>query len=308
MTRPDQRWTNKTVQQTYYSSLRQQGKLSGTIKRAVEKWEHRRRCRDQGREIIPQCSFNPQPQARRSVATIELSRELAAQTLASAKDKNRRLKNWVGAEPDRTSKSASVRCVSNGPYSARCRYEHVTYYATIRHCGAVSPRRLLYFCGEKRRIIRACKGWVYDRDDIGLYIVREGEARQEYRYHFVGRDLANTSTLRAAAIAHEHAQKQAAAEARKRRAASRQLQALRTRARKIGVWISARDSRRSGNCPAGTKRWAESHALDSRRRYPIAVIERIGSSSSWGHEIDRAIDAAIDRAATELRQGYCVVD
>jgi hypothetical protein len=278
-----------------YSRLLNAGKLHGTITRAV-----RLRSKRNALAIAT-------PQQDR-LTRIELPGWLAGRVSRLARDEYPRRQNWNNPIPhnDHQRKGVCVLTQDEGRYSSRCTYTHYTYTPTVRCCGACSPGRLLWLCHAGSKILKAPKGWRFGRDDLGLYVVRNGEPRSEYRYHFVGDDLENTTTLRAAGIEHEQRQKRAAQEQKARERSAKQLEKLREKALRVGVYVRAADSIRAGNCGAGTRQWAEDHSLAVNRAYPVEAIARFAVN---GHkqQVERAIEAAIDRSVIDLQRGYCDV-
>ena len=57
---------------------------------------------------------------------------------------------------------------------------------------------------------RAPRGWVFGRDDLGIYVVRVRETRVSYRYHLTSADVrGGVAAIRAAGIRHETGQRAA---------------------------------------------------------------------------------------------------
>lgn len=273
--------------QAKYQALRAQGKLHDTI----EEWLEKRRQRD---------ALAEPPRLQPRLATIELPVAMEREVMAEARTRHPRRQNWDRPEADTESKTVVIRTIDHGQYSRRCTWRHYSYQPVIRCCGTCSPGWLLWFHGAEHTWIRAPKGWQFGRDDLGLYIVRRGEKRIPYRYHFGGDDLRNRATLRRAAI--EHIDRQRSIERSTRRDAR-----LRRRAEAVGVYVTIRDSVAAGNCPAGTRRWAEDHKLNPHRAYPVEVIRQLGTSNGHASQVNRAIEAAIARTIQDLERGYCTV-
>ena len=277
-----------------YSRLREAGRLSGTIKNALAK---RRQRIDQQAAIPPAQRLFPVPLGIRDAREIE----------DIARRRQPRLQNWGTSQPhcDMRQKHVAVREVDHGNYSSRCRYTRMSYHASVRCCGRVTSRRLLWYYGSDCTVFLAPRGWFFGRDDSGLFIARNGDHRVGHRYHFDSDDLhAGIRALTAAARNHRHRQQQAAKElALKKRLQDPKLvrQALR-----LGVWVTFADSLRSGNCGAGTQRFCADFGLDPRRAYPVDVVQRI-SAGQRNFQVQRAIDAAVQRSVEDLMRGYCLL-
>ena len=223
---------NKTIAREYYSRLRREGRLTGTITRAVELWSARRDARfysgDQDRR---QAYIDGRTGARyfrsaalpleayvriRCSATVIPLGTAAESVSLEGRQMRPRAKNWVGAQADSVSKEVRVIEADCGKYSNACTYTRYEYRPQLRSCGVCSPGQLHYWFGSESRRLKAPRGWQFGRDGLGLYIARKREKRVNYRYHFSASDLPSAGTLRAAAIAHEALQKRAADAARER--------------------------------------------------------------------------------------------
>jgi hypothetical protein len=69
-----------------------------------------------------------------------------------------------------------------------------------------------------------------------------------------------------------------------------------------GVVVCVADSRRAGNCEAGTFSFATRHNLDPRQHYPAAELVQIANGDS--SRVRLAITAAVLRHKREMERGY----
>ena len=224
-------------------------------------------------------------------------------------------RNWVGAEADFVSREIGVEVVDCGKYSRGCTYTRYEYRGTLRSCGVCKTGQLHYWIGATSRRLKSPRGWQFGRDQYGMYIVRKRERRANYRYHFTSLDVTSVSTIRAAAIAHEAAQKRAAVKSRERARMAREQTILASKTAREGqeaiddghVFVGLRDSSRAGNCAAGTQAWARQRGLDASKRYPARVILRAAAQHGDDWQVQRAVESAIDRTLIDLHRGYCTL-
>jgi hypothetical protein len=278
-----------------YSKLRSEGKLNGTLKA----------CRAKAAERAARKAIKKQPR----LCVIPLGDLTEAQTKVEAQRLNARIQNWEGRTIEQNSlksKSVNIVATNHGRYSSRCTYNRYTYRPAIRSCGAVTARRLLWFCGGEFGKIAAPRGWRFGRDINGLFIARVNGTDAMNRYHFLMDDVkGGAAGLRSAALAHEEKQRKAAADKKAKQKAGKLLDV----ARSLGVWVRVSDSLRSGNCAAGTMSFARSHNLGTVA-VPAVILQRIsGSVVGYQREqIARAISYAEQRSAEDLARGFCRIN
>jgi hypothetical protein len=279
-----------------YSKLRRENRLGGTIVAAKAKRDHRDNlarhpARRTGYRLIPIGDYD-----LRIVTRL-------------AKAARPRVRRWVGARARNKSVGATfdgrgwgVHEDDAGRYSARCRYRKIDYGPWVSSYGYVTATHLVARIWDSRYRYRAPRGWVFGRDDLGIYIVRLREKRESYRYHLSSDDVrGGLSAIRAAGIRHEIAQRAATKRARLLLRADKVGAAELAR---YGVWISVADSRKAGNCASGTIAWALQNGLDPGRRYPSAVIARLAATHP---SVSRVLAQARHRTREELAQGFCLI-
>ena len=194
----------------------------------------------------------------------------------------------------------TVRETDHGAYSSRCKWHRISYTpAATSYCHAFGTRLIARIFATSYKL-RAPRGWRFGRDELGVYVVRNDETREAFRYHLLSDDVrGGVRAIRAAGIAHEIRQREVVKDQRLVRAASRAEEKILNRA---GVWISERDSRGVGNCRAGTAAFASRHGLDINQHYPAKILERLTKKHL---SVGAVIRYAEIRTLRELRVGVC---
>lgn len=281
-------------------ALREVGKFSGSFRRADELRDSRR-IRRIVRDDYP---------LRSRLTAIPLSDADSDAAVDAARNRHPRRKNWDAPEADTESREVYVATIYHGQYSSLCKYEKKSYRPTLRSCGACTKRRLLRMHGHDWEVIQAPRGWQWGKDKHGLYLVKNTLADKDdrFRYHFCSSELDDVRRfLLVASRSHIEKTKRIMREERGRRKERRLLEQRCARAVSLGVWVSFGDSIAAGNCPGGTKTWCDKYRISPRKHYPIDVIRRMAMKMQDASAVDRAIDHAIRRSATELENGYCLV-
>jgi hypothetical protein len=275
-----------------YQDLRNQGKLHGTIKRAVALCARRTRQAAARRERPPTVALPLGPDD-----------EQTASSLAYAA--HPRKQNWRDAAatidtiPD---PGWTVRETDHGAYSSRCKWHRISYRTVATsYCHAFETRLVARIFTTLYKL-RAPRGWRFGRDELGVYTVRNDETREAFRYHLESDDVrSGVRAIRTAGIAHEAGQRKAIKD---RRLAREATKAERETLRRAGVWVSERDSRGVGNCRAGTATFARQNGLDIERHYPARILERLIGKH---YSVATVISYAEKRTLRELRTGVCAL-
>ena len=276
----------------HYSALRKRRILDATIKAALAKRAERdaRKYRPPTRREIE----------RDRLALIPLGPQHAALAARTAREQHPRRRNWDA--PEAGYHQIGIKTTHHGRYSHRCRFERVSYTPVLRACGTVTAGRALLLIGNDTIRIRAPRGWRFGRDDNGLYLVRLRETREAFRYHPTSDEWARgLAAIRSAAIAHEQTQRRVAREASDQRRQDREDAAMLAT---LPVYVCLRDSRRAGNCVAGTLAWARRHELDPRQHVPAEIVRRLADRNP---QAMRAVESAERRTLTEIRRGYSLI-
>jgi len=236
-----------------YQNLRNEGKLHGTIKRAVAL-------------AATRLDASGEPDKRTSTCVLPLGWADTAKADKLARAEYPRLKNWERAEATAQVKGGASGLTivdqDHGSYSRRCKWHRISYTpAATSYCHAFGTRLIARIFATSYKL-RAPRGWRFGRDELGVYVVRNSERREAFRYHLLSDDVrGGVKVIRTAAIAHEVGQREVAKDQRLVRAASRAEEKILNRA---GVWISERDSRGVGNCRAGTAAFAADEKTSKR--------------------------------------------
>jgi hypothetical protein len=277
---------------TNYSQLRKAGLLSGTIKNATAKRRHRDKL---ACATVPQAGYVPIP----------LGAVDSAQVGSLARAKRPRVQRWTGARARWSRRGRrkdapdwGIEEIDCGRYSRGCTFRVIDYAPWVASYGYTTGTRLIATVWGTRYRYRAPRGWVFGRDDLGIYLVRVRETRVSYRYHLTSDDVrGGVAAIRAAGIRHETGQRAA-----KRAAitARRLADADALTLQRVGVFVSIDDSRAAGNCVAGTIKWGTRHGLDHAKCYPVEVIERLAATHP---SVSRVIDAAKRRTLDDVKRG-----
>lgn len=279
-----------------YSRLRDAGKLTGTLKdcRAKRKERDERQSKPEKKNPLTVIEFGSTTQRWLSSTVMDRPEHVRKQ-------------NWDTPQPcrDLNAKKPFCHTRNHGKYSASCKYDRFTYCPMVRSCGRVTPKRLLWFFADQSGFVMAKRGWKFGKDQHGLYVVRISEKRTNFRYHFSRDDIATGGIFREAKL-HEAGQKVVAEKLALQEKISAQRIVLEAKAKEIGVYVTFQDSRRSGNCGAGTATFCREHGLDVRSCYPLEVVQRFATN---GHsfQVQRAIRAAVDRSVEDITRGFCLI-
>ena len=290
------RYPPQARRRDYYSVLRSNGLLSGTIKAALATRQRRNELAARNGGVIPA-----------GYVSIPLGPIDSAELSQRARASRPRVQRWVS--PYARNREAGPTCgiseFDEGAYSSRCSYRMVDYAPWIQSYGYCTGARLVATISDERYRYRAPRGWTFGRDDLGVYIVRAGETRAKYRYHLSSDDVrGGLAAMRAAGIRHEVEQRAAQRRWCETRAEARRL-AVVTRADDArlreagGVWVILADSRAAGNCESGTRSWCARYELNPAKRYPVRVIRRLAHTH---YSVERVIAAARQRTLAELAE------
>ena len=269
---------------TKYQTLRNSGKLTGTIKSAMHKRAERSKDDDT-------------PDKDKTIL-IPLGDTAIAYANSTARKTHPTRRNWTLPKPDRASKF--VRCQINdlGNYSSRCRYIHYTYTPTFRSCGKCTAKHLVAFMGSKKVRYVAVHGWSFGVDEYGMYVVKNSRSSEDFRYHFNTDDLHSRRTLMKSARGHDTNVQLAKRNERVRKAAI-------SKCLKHGVWVTFQDARNAGCCSSGIKSFCAKNEIDYSKYYSANFIKKFSHLDS---RVSRTINVAIDRAVLDNQRGYCLIN
>jgi hypothetical protein len=288
---------------TNYSRLRNEGRLTGTIKAAQAK----RKARDNSQEMPRRAT------GMAATTLIDLGPAAAAAATSAGRTAHPRRRNWNSPAACRTSKRPTVAAIDEGRYSSRCTYKKYSYTPHLRSCGKCTAGLLVAFIGPDRIRIPAPRGWEFGNDVYGMFIARTSNShRESYRYHFDSDDVKNGRTLVRAACRHEQEQKHVRRSriARDKAATAANLANKRTQAARESlltsgrVWVTFADARRAGSCAAGIRTFCSQHELNPSTAYPLKAVQQLAGIDG---RVNLAINAALDRAAADDLRGFCKI-
>jgi len=291
----------------HYTALRDSGKLSGSIARAVRLRQQRddRRITDRTRSPIGMLEANV---ARRSRPTLlSLGNRLSYQFLTEAQNEFRRYRNWsdgatavvdLGDEVYRHSPWRIEETGDRGGPRKRSTFRR----GVLVRCYATCPdhREAVVVVGNMTRRFRAPRGFRWDVDARGLMLrtTRRGAKLDRFdEYHPDAGDLIFggpkfvVEQLKAAAV-----RRRAAA------AVARRNLGLVRAAEREGAHVCLADSLRAGNCRAGTLDWVRMHKLDASRHYRPSEVLRLANGDAM--RVSIVVAMAIKRHREEMRRGH----
>lgn len=187
---------------------------------------------------------------------------------------------------------------SNSDWKKRSTFRRGAYIQSQATC--TRDTATLVIMGEKYQIL-APRGYRWDIDQHGLMLV--GAAGE---YHpTAGELLDDVATggkgkLIAQALKNAAATRKAA-KAEAKRKAKQQANMLRL-AEREGATVCLADSRRAGNCLAGSEAWARQHGLDPRRHYAPSEVLRLANGDAG--RVSIVVAMAIRRHREEMERGY----
>lgn len=277
-----------------YQKLRLQGKLFGTIKRAVALREKRDSLKS--KKVMDLAGrFN------RIVELIPLGC-YRSNSVDKIHEAHPRKQNW-------TSPKASFKTglIINdlGKYSNRCKYTHYTYTPGIESFGRILNEKLFYHLDSKRYILKAPKGWKWSTDSNGIKLLKTKNSQIEYHptaFELVERNNLRNICNKAKELYQQR--KQAEKKLRLQRLTEeknkKEFDKRIKTAIKSDCYVLLNDSLKSGNCLAGTQNWLTSHKLGVLNYVRLKdIISYIDES-----RVKLVILYAIKRHNESLKVGY----
>ena len=189
---------------TNYSQLRRAGLLSGTIKNATAKRRHRDKL---ACATVPRGGWVPIPLGAVDSARVD----------SLARATRPRVQRWTGARARwprqgrrRDAPDWGIKEIDCGRYSRRCTFRVIDYAPWVASYGYTTATRLIATIWDTRYRYRAPRGWVFGRDDLGIYVVRVSKRGAVYPYYLTSDDVrGGVAAIRAAGIRHEEEQRAA---------------------------------------------------------------------------------------------------
>lgn len=282
------KFANKTQAREYYSQLRTQGKLHGTIAEAVKKWEKRRET-----AAIPgpkKGRFAEQMELLQKPAIVPLGHRIAEEKLSAAKARHPRLREWsLGAKAGKESYTREIGDNSNR--RKRSTFQRGLVVQSIAQRLSAKVAKLTLDGSEFAYTLP--RGYRWKRDQLGLSIAD----RKGNDFHPTASDLLD-------GVKHCLAQLKENAAARKisRRKAKQELRMVRV-AEREGARVCLADSLRAGNCYAGSQAWVLRHELDPREHIKPGKLLALANGDA--SRVAIVVAQAIRRHRAEMAQGFC---
>lgn len=290
------------------SALKASGKLAGTIKAAMAKWQARRDNRPLTSPTNAPRKVNYVDLLHKRAANrrrpVPLGRTLANHYWDLAKAEHPRRQNWESLTPttDKLTNGWSINTRDNGKYSSRCTWTHYTYTVEVTSYGMIlSPKRLRFRLADESRIINAPKGYGWQKDGLGIKLVKLDYTQADYHptaEELQGPMLEITRTLR------DNYRTRRQEEVKTKRD-EKQTQAIIRKANREGLSVCVADSARAGNCYAGTVQWARQHGLNPTRHYSPKQLP--AKSNGDTQRVRLVISQALRRHRREMETGQCEV-
>ena len=181
--------------------------------------------------------------------------------------------------------------------------------ARIESAGCV----LVYELGATSRQIVAPRGYTWSTDNNGIRLVRRKTGAD---YHPTAYDLIDVGTpgqaarhcaaeIRRLVKVRRENERQARRDARMAKRQARRDALLTRQAQQFGVYICFADSRRAGNCAAGTQAFSARHELDVTRHYSAEELSVAANRDM--PRVKAAIAVALRRTKIELERGYSLL-
>lgn len=199
----------------------------------------------------------------------------------------------------------------HGNYSRQHHYTKWSYIVLVSSYGLVlSPQRLRVRLGTDTRLIDAPHGYHWGQDDDGIKLVANANANARADYHPTAEELSGPMRELTQILRENYRTRQAEAKADRARAkadkaAKRRQAATMRQAVREGLAVCVADSRRAGNCGAGSASWATRHGLDPSRHYTPAQLLDVANGDT--RRVTLVIHRAMQRHHAEQAAGVCLL-
>ena len=178
--------------------------------------------------------------------------------------------NIESAEPDH--RPTGLKTISHGRYSSRCTWERVTYEPRIKNYADLSAdsRTITVHSDllEKSITVRAPRGYEWREIDDRLALIRLADGSE---YHPDTRELERGARY----VRERLLENRAARIESDRRARQQKLEEKTILANLNSIPVTFADSRRAGNCHAGTTRFAQQLGLSGQLDHATVSADRI---------------------------------
>jgi len=233
----------------------------------------------------------------RRMSTIPLGGVSRDEIARAERIKNRSRKNWRDPAPSlRVLGESWTNLINCGQYSSRCTYTKWEYLPIVT-CFAIERGNLglEFHWLDTVTFLAPPAGYRWQKDRNGIALISTDGKKD---YHPDSDDLRHytKSAIRTKAV-ENYRRRQAVMVEQKR-----QLSEIK-KAEREGAVICVADSKRAGNCVAGTLRFAERHGLDPRKHYSPSQLLKIANGDA--HRVALAVAVGLRRHRQEMKLGYC---
>lgn len=280
----------------------------GSIRAAKD----RRRERDEAKDGIPASDQRlPRPEsvtpemARRRVACKKIGCSarthlfgLIATTENQDKEIFRRLNNgsargWQAYTAKPSTGTSRIVVKDKGRYSNSCHYTKYDRSLRVRsYLVASRGRKALYVLDNAEYRVTLPSGYRWNSDDNGIFAERVSDGCD---YHPTSEELIQGGDAIVAEL-ERHADARIVAKRAERRLKDQDL---------ADVWVCFKDSRRAGNCAAGTLSFTDRHGLSARKHYRADKLLAIANGNE--RQVRLAVAVAAKRHELEQQRGYCLL-
>lgn len=285
----------KTKARKYYSELKKTGKLSGTIKDCIVKWEERQKNKPlpkkQPRSVLAKYKAIQEKLSRKTVVPLD-----SEEYLNKVKKIESKLRNWeLGSKADVLDRRYTlIERGSNRDWNKRSTFQRGALIQSYVTCTRKLANYVIF--GQTYKV-KCPYGYKFDVDENGFRII--GKAGD---YHPTSSDLILASKDSKYLV---RKLKELALIRKNEKAKLRQQTKIIKRAELDGATVCLKDSLRAGNCLAGSISWANRHNLDSKSHYkPSKLLAMINGDSS---RVSIVVAKALQRHNTEMKKGYCIL-
>ena len=275
-----------------YQKLKADGKLFGTIKRAVKLAEERFKSKPSNEQSLYERFLSS-----RILVPLGFVRTKSCEEMYKAYP---RRKNW-------THPTAGFKndLVTNdlGTYSSRCKYRKYTYTVIIQSFARIINGKLWFHFDGKTYIKPAPYGYYWDNSN-GIRIV--SCRNHNIEYHVSAQDLISKkwySDIRIMAVSNYETRRYILRQEKRDKKLEKKKQSLLQKrikeAIKSDCYVTLKDSIKSGNCNTGTINWAISHGIKGNYTKLTSIVD-----SLHDERVKIVAITAMSRHKKSLELGY----
>ncbi len=295
----------------FYSDLRKDGLLCGTIKLARKKAKKRQKNQPYA---APTTRFG-EGMKRKKFCPLPLGAETSDLAEQLARTEHPRKKNWnrpKGSLWDRQVfifRNVFFKVVNEYDYPYRGKFKNystVSYTPTIVSYAAATKSFLYARIMEKTYRITPPKGYFFGQDHLGVYCFRNNQSEAEYRLHL------NTSHIIYGKRYISESVRFHISQLKKKRqedlAEEKIIPKIVKMLKSGDFFVTAIDSYNAGNCRAGTITWGSENGFSEGKFYKAKTIMGLRDKSNnelEKRQISGALYEAAKRTLLENQNGIC---